>query len=354
MNTILPFLLCLTALSAPEGPAAADAGPNRGKVLVLENEQTLVGDIERVGDVYRVRRLIGETTAPADRVLRLCGSMEEAYAFVRDRANLTDPDERLRLAEWCRVNGLHEQALAEVKAAVELRPDNPTSRRLLAYLQESGPVQPAKTGQDGPSVEAPRPSVDLTEEALGQFTARVQPILMNACANCHATGRGGPFKLTRAYDSAVLNRKTLQRNLAAVLGEVNLAQPQNSLFLAKAVSVHGPLEQAPIRNRQSAAYKTLEDWVTATVADNPQLRDQPPPRPSPSPFAEGRATPGKDQTDLGNSGIAPAPVAPAAPPDAGPAVKEKPEPTDPYSPDAFNRQYHGDGPRTKPGPEPKP
>ena len=98
---------------------------------------------------------------------------------------------------------------------------------------------------------------------------------MNACANCHGNSHGGAFRLTRSYDSAVLNRKTLQQNLAAVLAEVNPDQPRSSPLLSKAVSVHGPLDQAPIKNRQSAAYRTLEDWVKATLADNPQLHDRP-------------------------------------------------------------------------------
>ena len=72
----------------------------------------------------------------------------------------------------------------------------------------------------------------------------------------------------------MLNRKTIQQNLAAVLAEVNLVQPQNSLLLSKAVSVHGSQEQAPIKNRQAAAYRELEYWVWATLADNPQLHDE--------------------------------------------------------------------------------
>ena len=116
-----------SVLLAADTPTPADRGPAHGKVLVLENDQTLAGDVERAGDLYRVRRLIGETTVPAERVLRLCADMGEAYAFLRGRANLSDADERLRLAEWCRLNGLHDQALAEVKAAVELRRTTPAA-----------------------------------------------------------------------------------------------------------------------------------------------------------------------------------------------------------------------------------
>ena len=97
MKTFISLLLYAAVFTAPNGPAPADRGPTRGKVLVLENEQPLVGDIERVGDAYRVRRLIGETTVPASRVLRLCADMNEAFQFVRSRANLSDADECLRL-----------------------------------------------------------------------------------------------------------------------------------------------------------------------------------------------------------------------------------------------------------------
>ncbi len=348
MNTFIPLILCAVPFAAP------DAAPTRGKVLVLENEQTMTGDVEKVGDVYHVRRLIGETAVPADRVLRLCADMDEAYAFVRGRANLTDPDERLRLAEWCRLNGLHDQAVAEVQAAVDLRPDYVPSRRLLAYLQELKPTQPAaEPAHDDAPADAPKISVDLTEDALGQFATKVQPILMNACAKCHANGRGGAFKLTRTYDSSVLNRKTLQQNLAAVLGEVNLGQPQNSPLLSKSISVHGPLEQAPIKNRQATAYRTLEEWVKNTLADNPQLLDQSPARPAAAaapappaaatPFAEVRPAAFSDQTTPGKVETPPAPA----------AARPTSEPADPYSPDGFNRQFHAD--KSPPnGPAPKP
>ena len=50
-------------------------------------------------------------------------------------------------------------------------------------------------------------TVNLTQDALCAFNTRVQPVLMNACANCHTTGKGGSFKLTRAAaDSPLTSR----------------------------------------------------------------------------------------------------------------------------------------------------
>src|SRR5262245_55582336 len=117
MATITRSLACLLALGAlaTARPAVADPGaPPSGKVLLLENGRILEGDIVRDGDRYRIRRSIGETSVPADTVVGLCADRAEAFERLRGRANLGDPDERLRLAKWGHLYGLREQALAEV------------------------------------------------------------------------------------------------------------------------------------------------------------------------------------------------------------------------------------------------
>jgi hypothetical protein len=343
MKTLIYSLLGAAALAGPgAGLRAADpALPTKGKVLVLDNERTVEGDVERVGDQYRVRRAVGETLVPGDHVLRLCDSLEDAFAFLRGRANLKDPDERLRLANWCHQHGLTEQALAEVKAAVQLRPNHPESRRLLNNLQRAGT---AKTPAAEPAPpKGPEPSstlaVDLTAESLGQFATRVQPILMNTCASCHATGRGGSFRLARAYDVGLLNRKTTEQNLAAVLAQIDFGQPQASRLLTKAVSDHAKMGQAPLKGRQAPAFRALEDWVKLTLANNPQLA------------SEHASTAPVVQLTPEEKGVSP-PVMPKAEAMKGPAERtpfaEKgvplppigSTPADPYDPAIFNRQMH--------------
>ena len=364
MKTIIGLLLCL--LAAATGPAAlsaAESAPAVGKVLLLDNERVLEGDIERVGDQYRVRRAAGETWVPADKALTLCATLEDAYAFLRRRANLHDPDERLRLARWCHLYGLRAQALAEVTAAVDLRPDQPEGRRLLGSLRQFGGAGPAASPAppaDGPGAEGPPP--DLTAESLCAFRTRVQPILMNACANCHANGHGGTFKLTRVYEDGGSSRKVEQRNVAAVLAQVNLRQPQGSPLLTKAVSAHdAKMAQAPLKGRQAPAYRVLEDWVEQTLAGNPQLQAlaaaPPPPEPpaalppepkavaEPAP-ARAAAAPQPREEEAGQFGAdAPAPAKPAQPPtparvEPAPAPAAPAGPVDPFDPLIFNRQMH--------------
>jgi hypothetical protein len=324
--------VCALVFAAPVWLAlrAADPEPQRsaGRVLVLDNERTLEGDIERQGDQYRIRRAVGETWVPGCKVLRLCATREEAYAYLRSRANLGDPDERLRLAQWCQVNGLRDQAIAEVTAAVELRPNHPETGRLLRSLQRSAAsATPAKTpGKDAapPSL----PPVDLNTDSMSVFVTRVQPVLMNACASCHASGRINTFRLIRAFEGGTANRKTVQQNVATVLAQVNVDRPEVSPLLVKAVSIHGDMVQPPLKGRQAPAYRVLEDWVQATLASNPQLAQRPAATvPLVGPEPKGTEPPAAEGTPARAVTSARAPEPPAAPADG-------------FDPAIFNRQAH--------------
>src|SRR5439155_21118947 len=128
--------------------AAAPETPTAGKFLVLRNGRTLDGDIERVGDQYRVRRDGGETWLAANLVLRLFRDTEDAYQFLRAKTNPDDPDDPLRLAKWCLDVRLRDRALEEATAAERLRPRDAETQRFLARLRQPAtpavPVPPAE------------------------------------------------------------------------------------------------------------------------------------------------------------------------------------------------------------------
>lgn len=296
--------------------------PTRGRVLILENDRTLEGDIARYGDQYSIRRTIGETWMPADKVVALCESYEDAYRMLRGRANLADPDERVRLARWCQRHELREQALAEAAEAVRLKPDHPEARRLLNHLQRpvlpaSEPAAPAEVREAEPLGVVP----DLGTEALGQFVHKVQPILMNACASCHATGRGGAFKIVRTVGTGAASTRGTQQNLASVLAQINLEQPQSSPLLVKAIAIHGEASQPPLKGRQAAAYHTLENWVRLTTSRT-SLRDPTAKTAALPSTTEGIAESSKPRTSDWAAESRPKPV---------------PKSNDPFDPAAFNR-----------------
>jgi hypothetical protein len=343
MTTKIRMALCVLTVLVPAWIALRAGQPEAmrttGKVLVLDNERTLEGDIEIVGQQYRVRRPVGELWIRAELTLRLCQTREEAYAFLCSRANLLDPDEHLRLARWCHLQGLRRQALEEATAAVELRPNHAESRRLLGSLQRAAAVTPAAQSvkvQGEEDLTLHSQPAELSTESLSLFLSRVQPILMNACANCHATGRGGAFRLARTYETGMSSRKTTQQNLAAVLAQVNKERPPASPLLIKAVSIHGKpgdMAQSPLKNREVAAYRSLEEWVRVTLENNSQLRNKPG-VPGSSPLVA-------ERTHAGES-AAPASPTKAEAREAGIAT-EAPvsvEPLDPFDPIIFNRQMH--------------
>jgi hypothetical protein len=371
MATKIRFaLLCVLVLAVPAGISLArgndETAPVAGRILVLENERTLEGAIDRQGDQYRVRRAVGELLVPAHNVLKLCNSLDEAYSFLRSRANLRDPDEHLRLAQWCLQHARRNQAISEVSEAVELRPDRADTRRLLENLKRCAPLKGNGNSHDAavkPSAadaETAQNQPAVNTESLSLFVTRVQPILMNACASCHATGRGGRFKLLRTYEAGLTNRKTTYQNLAAVLSEINIDQPQASLLLNKSVSVHGDMPQPALKNRDTAAYRALTEWVRVTTENN--LRSQGSgtfamgavpavQRPMSVESALPKVESSHAETAKASAEIEPARFTAATPTNPGqPSTQSPPEqkamaqppppPADPFDPVIFNQQFH--------------
>src|SRR5438067_639104 len=65
MFTTTRSLLCVLILAAGMAVRAADPVP-AGRVIILDNERTLEGEIEREGDQYHIRRGGAETWLPAN------------------------------------------------------------------------------------------------------------------------------------------------------------------------------------------------------------------------------------------------------------------------------------------------
>jgi hypothetical protein len=395
MNTTIRLLAC-GLVAAAAGVMVRAAGlpeaRTKGRVLVLVNERTLEGDILQIGSDYRIRRAVGESWVPGNKVLRLCVDWKEAYVYLKMRANEADPDERIRLARWCQLHGLHEQALGEADAAVKLRPTNAEARRLQNLLRRA--VATTQAARSSPLPVAPPPSplpaVDLNTESLSLFATRVQPILMNACASCHASNYRGEFHLLRSpYGS--INQRATRHNLAAAVAQVDKQRPEMSPLLIKAVSMHGNTRQVPLKGRQSAAFRNLQNWVETTLASNPHLAaaaartavgwpnadkdggvqsDRPPESAPADNIASFRAAEPADRSEPGQATVVsmsgsrghnlppepeavsaaggPASVGGPPAPRARPTPKPEPpppaDPVDPFDPVIFNRQMHPEKP----------
>jgi hypothetical protein len=276
MKTIYRLLALVVAAAGARGSLAAqELGLPRpaGHVLLLPGDRGLEGDIEKVGEQYRVRRGTSEVWLPADKVVRLCTDWEDAYAFLKTRANLGDPQERLRLAHWCQLNNLPDKALGEAKVALEMRPRHEETRHLVAMLSRSVTTPPSPSAKtpaaDGVKMRVAPPPSDISSDSFAQFATRVQPILMNTCVSCHSGGRGGAFQLVRTEGG---QRALTQANLAAVLAQVRVDRPALSPLLIKAVSPHGNASNSPIKDRKTIPFRALQEWIESLLANNPHLK----------------------------------------------------------------------------------
>ncbi|HET6576537.1 MAG TPA: hypothetical protein VFG68_23260 [Fimbriiglobus sp.] len=150
----------------------------------------------------------------------------------------------------------------------------------------------------------PRAAADSNSAAFRAFPAKVQPVLMNLCADCHATpDHQSGFRLARV-PAGFANPEASRRNATAAATFVTRDDPSASPLLVKAVTAHGGQRAPALRNRSHPAYRNLELW--AHWAAGPER----------SPMPTKRPTPKADS---------PAPA---------------PRPDDPYDPTVFNRAMH--------------
>ncbi|HEX4591342.1 MAG TPA: hypothetical protein VH120_15505 [Gemmataceae bacterium] len=323
---LIPAVIVLTAI-----PPLFAEPPAHG-VLLLDNHHVLQGEIEKVGDQFRIRRDGGSTVVPASRVLAELASVDAAYKFLLARTDAKNVDARLKLARWCEANGLRTQATTEAQAAAALAPGRAVVQAAAEQFQHLPQAPPKPPGKLPDAILADAHAgepIECSAEAFKLYTAKVQPILMNACASCHAANYTGTFHLERTFTEGLTSRPATLRNLSVVLVSLDRTRPAASPLLQKAMTAHGGNALPPIRGRNAPAYKHLDEWVRLVLEDVIS-----PPAPEPKAEAASATVPAgpEGKTEFGS---------------AKPAKEEPNAPKDPFDPVIFNRKNHPDDPNPK-------
>lgn len=273
------------------------------------------GNVTRDGEKVLVRRGAVDQPFNKEQVRFVGNSKDDVYAFLLGKVKSDDPAARFKLARWCSHNGMREQALVEAREVVRLQPTNSSAAELARTLEESlrlfptngtpasGPTKPPSQtapaapglpavppppGVGGPSaVSAPvtpkpvvEPEPDIAPEAILAFAPRVQPVLANLCADCHARqDYKGEFKLantTGQYADPSLTR----HNLRVVSGQIKKSDPAASPLLVKSLTLHGDMKQPAIVSRHAPVFQLLEAWVHLATGTQYAPSTAPPPPPS--------------------------------------------------------------------------
>lgn len=102
---------------------------------------------------------------------------------------------------------------------------------------------------------------DFNSVAAKAFPTKVQPILTNLCATCHAKpDYAGTFKL-KAVPAGFADADAARANAVAALVHIDRVNPSASDLLAKCVAAHGGQKLPACRDRAHPAYATLELWA---------------------------------------------------------------------------------------------
>ena len=282
MRSKLRFLWVVPVLALGSGlflGAADEPGsPAKGTVLILRTERTLEGDIhrDRKRDEYIIKKNISQITIPARSVLRLCIDWEDAYEFMKGRVKTGDVEGKVKLARWCDINDLHQEALTEAEAALNLKPDHQEAKQLCVIFERRLKDLKDRPAESTAAPEPPPvPEVEIDPEAKSFFSKRVQPILVQRCLECHNPTRSSKFQLHRPYEGTLI--QTTMRNLHAAVGLIDRERPEHSELLDKANRFHaGNMTQPPIRSKndpQFAALKNFVELVVASPVNLPERRD---------------------------------------------------------------------------------
>ena len=129
-----------------------------------------------------------------------------------------------------------------------------TSRDDVAkYLAGRAAADPALPARFAPG--------DFNTVAAKAFPSKVQPILTNLCASCHAKpDYAGTFKL-KAIPTGFADADAARANLLVAFAHPDRAKPSASELVAKCVTAHGGQKVAACRTPAHPAAAALDAWA---------------------------------------------------------------------------------------------
>lgn len=265
----------------------ATPNDNSSGILVLADGKVLDGRFLPRPDGYEVEVQGGRMFIESARVRFIARDFEDAHQRMRSSFTELTPQNHMELARWCLTNKRTDLARREVLDALHKDPNRIDAQRLLQSLVQQSEQAPKSSRGSGlsefPSLARPAGPVPETRSLAGlsrsvsqDFTRHIQRILMNNCASagCHGVRTTSSFQLTSSHRGT--NVSIAERNLAAVMKQIDLSRPSSSPLLAALEGNHADTSAPIFRGRSGAVQmKTLRDWVRAVSNDiAPELNEE--------------------------------------------------------------------------------
>ncbi len=215
---------------------------------------------------------------PFEQVRLEAEDVEDAYRQQRNALPDHSANAHTELARWCLTNGLKDQAVKELREAVRREPGSLTAKNMLQRVNDQllatnalPTVTPKKNGQYSLLGDAkPLATVEalggLSRESASDFVSKVQPLLVNRCATagCHGPGSGNGFELQRVRLGKGSPKAASERNLAAVLEQIDRDRLMGSPLLTK---LRGESKADGLKQSHGGLSReqmqVLRNWITA-------------------------------------------------------------------------------------------
>lgn len=246
------------------------------RVLVLRTGRVMKGRIKKISTGWLVSTDRGKAVIPFEQVHFDSDDLNQAYLRLRIQNGRPTVASHLRLAEWCLSQNILAEAARELRDALKKDPANETARLMLNRVDN----EIRRRTPPEPESEKPTDVVILTEraaevadtevrslaglspESAREFVASIQPLLLNKCGNarCHGTAAKNDFKLTRLRSGASNSRIVSEKNLAAVLNDL---QPKSDSKPRLQQIIRGTHAGKTIFNGRYGAVQmqTLQAWM---------------------------------------------------------------------------------------------
>lgn len=345
----------------------------RHEHVILKSGSVFSGIVERTGNVTTVRTDNGAVVRlNHDEIDFVADSLDYAASRLANRI-LDDPVRHAKLAHWC----LNYGALAGARRQIDwlIRHggdpgdignlqsllDRAQAERDLALTVPSvdagmpAPLQLSATSRTrklpssvpGLATRAElRQAVEsLSRESRKYFTSQIQNRVVAGCAaaRCHGDNSTS-MRLWGSTGGHGLDSTSAQRNLHAILQQINRRYPESSPFLRYLSLPHGGRTE-PVFTPDSREWALIRDWILSTRRDSPADRELP----------DTRIVQASWDYPLSREAAGSRPPQPVDL--LQPLQPESTATNDPFDPQAFNRKYAGPRPpaeRSDPPPLPEP
>ncbi len=260
----------------------AGGQPNDQSCVLLKNDNVLYGTAVQQGEWVIIRRDGGtELKLPGDQIACWANSIHDLYRYRVDHRSNLGPGSRIADIRWCLNHRLFHCASREIQSARQLlavRPNSTLARqldslekRLISLMTVDTKIRTVShqttantdsLDQSGSQPDASRRTVN--QGSLRDFTATVQPILLNRCGSCHEQPNESEFQLSMPIAGVRATRRITQRNIQAVIPMINTANPNKSQLLAKAITPHGG-GPAGLGPHDMQAINAIKKWLGETT-----------------------------------------------------------------------------------------